>query len=381
MVYADLECTLEKLDTDPETSTYTSQRHKVHSVGYYVRCVYDESLSMYRFRRDKDCVAWFANELENLAHRVKGILSANVPMADFTRDEWVKFNSATHCHICEKPFAPNDTRVRDHCHLTGRYRGPAHSNCNLNYKDSHCIPIVFHNLSGYDAHFIIKEIASAFEGSIDVLPITKEKYISFTKHVKDTADRSDSRSDIKLRFIDSYKFLTTSLEKLASFLSKDKLKIVRSKFSALSVHDFELLTRKGVFPYEYVDCVNKLQDTRLSPRESFYSSLTGDTVSESDYSHAANVWHRFSIRTLGEYSDLYLKTDVLLLADIFENFRDSCIASYGLDPAYYYTLPGFTWDAMLKHTRVNFELLTDIDMVMFIERGIRGGLTSNTTQM
>ncbi|XP_025160303.1 uncharacterized protein LOC112589825 [Harpegnathos saltator] len=98
-------------------------------------------------------------------------------------------------------------------------------------------------------------------------------------------------------------------------------------------------------------------------------------VSESDYAHATNIWQRFAIQTLGEYSDLYLKIDVLLLANIFENFRNSCIKSYGLDPAYYYTLPGFTWDAMLKHTDVNFELLTDIDMVMFIERGIRGGLS------
>ncbi|EZA62152.1 hypothetical protein X777_03759 [Ooceraea biroi] len=108
-----------------------------------------------------------------------------------------------------------------------------------------------------------------------------------------------------------------------------------------------------MFPYEYVDCAEKLEDTRLPPRESFYSSLTGDTVSESDYAHAENIWQRFVIRTLGEYSDLYLKTDVLLLADVFENFRDSCINSYG----------------------INFELLTDIDMVMYIERGIRGGLS------
>ncbi|KYN28339.1 hypothetical protein ALC57_02244 [Trachymyrmex cornetzi] len=149
-----------------------------------------------------------------------------------------------------------------------------------------------------------------------------------------------------------------SLDKLASYLDKDELKIVRSEFSTLSDEKLELLTRKGVFPYEYVDCVEKLQDTRLPPRKSFYSSLTGDTVSESDYAHAVNVYQRFSIRTLGEYSDLYLKTDVLLLADIFENFRESCATSYGLDPAHYYTLPGFTWDAMLNHTRVRFELLT-----------------------
>ncbi|XP_018307240.1 DNA polymerase-like [Mycetomoellerius zeteki] len=141
------------------------------------------------------------------------------------------------------------------------------------------------------------------------------------------------------------------------------------------MEDFDLFTRKGVFPYEYVDCIEKLEETELPSRELFYSSLTGDTVSESDYAHAVNVWQRFSIQTLGEYSDLYLKTDVLLLADIFENFRDSFVASYGLDPTYYYTLPGFTWDAMLKHTRVNFELLTDVDMVLFIERGIRGGLS------
>ncbi|EFN79648.1 hypothetical protein EAI_05828, partial [Harpegnathos saltator] len=247
-----------------------------------------------------------------------------------------------------------------------RYRGPAHSNCNLNYKYSYCIPVAFHNSSGYDAHFIIKEKVIAFEGSINVLPITKEIYISFTKHVKDTS---------KLRIIDSYTFLSTNLDKLASFLSKDKLKIVQSEFKNLSAEDFDLLTRKGVYPYEYVDCIAKLQDQYLPPRESLYSSLTGDRVSESDYTYAVNVWERFSIQTLSEYSDLYLKTDVLLLTGIFENFcdkRNSCIKSYGLDPTYYYTLPGFTWDAMLKYTKINFKLLTNIDMVMFIERGVKG---------
>ncbi|XP_024893432.1 uncharacterized protein LOC112468467 [Temnothorax curvispinosus] len=376
VVYADLECVLQKTQPDTEHASYAYQHHhRVCSIAYYVQCSYDETLSTYRFRCDNDCVAWFVEKLNGLAHRVKNILSDIACMVDLTRDEWETFHSATKCHICEQQFAPDDNKVRDHCHLTGRYRGPAYSTCNLNYKNSHFIPVIFHNLSGYDAHFIIKEIAAAFEGKIDVLPITKKKYISFTKHVKNTAEKSDSRNDIQLRFINSYKFLSASLAKLASFLDNDKLKIIRSKFSTLSDNDFKLLTRKGVFPYEYVDSVEKLEDTFLPPRDSFYSSLTGETVSESDYAHAANVWQRFSVRTLGEYSDLYLKTDVLLLADVFENFRDSCVASYGLDPAYYYTLPGFTWDAMLKLTRINFELLTDVDMVMFVERGIRGGLS------
>jgi len=179
------------------------------------------------------------------------------------------------------------------------------------------------------------------------------------------------KNNIKLRFIDSYKFLTSSLDKLALYLSKDKLRIMQREFCNLSAKNFDLLTR--IFLYEYIDCVEKLKNTCLPSRESFYSSLTGDTVSEDNYAHAVNMWQRFSIRTFGEYSDLYLKTDVLLLTDIFENFCNSCVASYGLDSAYYYTLPGFTSDAMLKHTGLNFELLTDIDM--FVERGTRGGLS------
>ncbi|XP_071573140.1 uncharacterized protein [Temnothorax nylanderi] len=281
VVYADLECVLKKTQPETEHTSYAYQHHRVCSIAYYVQCSYDETLSAYRFRRDNDCVAWFAKELKGLAHRVKNILSDIVCMVELTRDERETFHSATQCHICEKPFALDDNRVRDHCHLTGRYRGPAHSTCNLNYKDSHFIPVIFHNLSGYDAHFIIKEIAAAFEGSIDVLPITKEKYISFTKHVKDTADRSDSRSDIKLRFIDSYKFLSASLAKLASFLDKDKLKIIRSKFSALSDDDFELLTQKGVFPYEYVDSVEKLEDTYAQANNKYM--LSYDPLKPSSY--------------------------------------------------------------------------------------------------
>ena len=91
------------------------------------------------------------------------------------------------------------------------------------------------------------------------------------------------------------------------------------------------------------------------------------------YRHAKQIWAEFNIKTLGEYSDLYLKTDVLLLSDVFENFRTNCIEAYGLDPAHYYTLPGLSWDAMLKYTGVKLELLTDIDKVLFIERGVRGG--------
>ncbi|KYN18249.1 hypothetical protein ALC57_09442 [Trachymyrmex cornetzi] len=378
VVYADLECILEKSETsDINISRFTYQHYKVFSVAYYIRCAYDETLSTYRSHRGEDCVSWFVKESYDLAHRVKmkHFSNENISVLKLTSDEGEKFYNVTHCHICEKPFEVNDLRVRDHCHLTGRFRGAAHSYCNLIYKKSCVIPIFFHNLTGYDAHFIIKDIANSFEGSVYLLPITKEKYISFTKYVKNTSKSRWGTDCVKLRFVDSFKFLNTSLEKLVSYLDKSKLKIMRSEFLNLNTEDFDLLTRKGVFPYEYIDNVDKLNETSLPPREAFYSSLTGESISDDDFQHATNVWQRFCIDTLGDYSDLYLKIDVLLLADVFENFRDTCIKSYGLDPAHYYTLPGYTWDAMLKYTDIRFELLTDIDMVMFVERGIRGGLS------
>ena len=246
-----------------------------------------------------------------------------------------------------------------------RYRGPAHNECNINYQDSRAIPIVFHNLTGYDSHFIIREIATSFAGRVQLIPQTKERYVSFTKHIVG--------SDINFRFIDSFRFMASSLEKLASYLTE--LKIVRREFSHLSDAAFELLTRKGVFPYEYVDSFAKLDEKELPSREDFYSSLNDSNVSDEDYEHAKTVWREFNVENLGEYSDLYLKTDVLLLADIFENFRDNCMKAYGLDPAHYYTTPGFTWDAMLKFTKIQMELLTDLGMHLFVERGVRGGVS------
>ena len=380
VVYADLECILERKDNtegggggdDFVKGAY--QRHKPFSVGYYV-CSACPELSKYESRRGEDCVSWFVNELYNLAHRAKNVFHTNVAMRPFTPDEWYSFWQTTHCHVCKKPFKEGEQRVRDYCHLSGRYRGAAHSRCNLKYRESYVIPVFFHNLSGYDAHFIIRDVANMFDGKVELLPLTKEKYISFTKTVQDTVIDPFGKNYVKLRFVDSYKFLSTSLEKLISYIDKAKLGITRTQFPSVSADLFDLLTRKGVFPYEYVDSADRLNETSLPPRASFYSSLTGEIVSESDYRHALDVWERFHIKTIGEYSDLYLKTDVLLLADIFENFRDTCIASYGLDPAHYYTLPGYTWDAMLKFTNIRFELLTDVDMLLFVERGVRGGLS------
>ncbi|XP_077272096.1 uncharacterized protein LOC143902795 [Temnothorax americanus] len=311
VVYADLECLLEPWERENaeggvRTKRYAYQRHIPFSLGYYLCCTYDDTVSTYRYRRGEDCVSWFVNELRVLARHAKIKISTNISMVELTEDEKREFQNV------------------------------------------YVIPVFFHNLSSYDAHFIIEKIANDFEGKVELLPLTKETYISFSKTVKETQTDGTWDRYVKLRFVDSYKFLAASIETLASYPSKDTLRITRSEYADLSTEDLDLLTRKGVFPYEYVDSLDKLRESELPPREVFYSSLTDETASESDYEHATRVWQRFRERDLGEYSDLYLKTEVLLLADIFENFRDTCMASYGLDPAYYYTLPGYTWDAMLR---------------------------------
>ena len=135
-----------------------------------------------------------------------------------------------------------------------------------------------------------------------------------------------------------------------------------------------LLMRKGVYPYEFMDSWERFAEPRLPPKEAFYSKLTDDGISDADYFHVQKVWETFGCVSLGDYSDLYCKTDVLLLADVFENFQKTCLRQYGLDPAHYYTSLGLSWDALLKKTGVELELLTDYDQHLFIEKGMRGGI-------
>ena len=138
---------------------------------------------------------------------------------------------------------------------------------------------------------------------------------------------------------------------------------------------FRLLLRKGVYPYEYMDGWNRFVETQLPSRDKFYSKLNMSHISENDHVHAQRVWKAFDLKDMGEYHDLYLKTDVLLLANVFESFCDTCMKHYGLDPAHFYTSPGLAWQACLKKTGIWLELLSDPDMLLMFEKGIRGGLT------
>ena len=264
------------------------------------------------------------------------------------------------CYFCEKPLLQKNFRdaVKDHCHMTGAYRGAAHNECNLKMRikpKTDQIPIVFHNLRGYDAHHLMQAMSN-LQKEVKCVANNMEKYITFSVG--------------GLRFIDSLNFLQGSLDSLVRATPKESLKIT----STIS-NGSDLLYKKEIYPYEYMDSWARFRETSLPDKEKFYSKLNDEHITEDEYAHAKTVWETFECKTLGDYHDLYVKTDVALLADVFENFRKLCLEQYGLDPARYFTSPGLSWDALLKKTGVELELFTDLEMHLFAERGIRGGIS------
>ena len=381
-VYADFESLIKPLDNcDPDPNkSYTKkyQKHEPISFSYYILCsidgVYKPVLRKYTQTKPEDANAMdvFIKWLEE---DVKDIANIEVKEMIFTEEDIKHFNNASDCWICGEELG-ND-RVRDHCHFTGRYRGPAHNKCNLKYRKPKNISVFFHNLSGYDSHLFIKKLGTPNKNeNIKCIPTNEEKYISFTKTIV-TGQYTNKKGEVKdktfdIVFKDSLKFMSSSLEALVNNLPKDAFKNLLKYFTPKQA---ELLKQKGFYPYEYMDSEEKFNDTKLPPREAFYSKLSGKGITEKDYNHVGNVWNTFNMKIFLEYHDLYNITDVLLLTDVFENFRDLCLKIYGLDPVYYFTAPQLAWDACLKMTSVKLELLSDEDMLLMIEEGIRGGIS------
>ena len=379
MMYVDFEAILAPIqgpNPDPSQAYTTKVNQRIPS-GW---CVYskfaygkvDDPLKLYR---GKDCVERFCDYIKQEAHRLYHMFTKK-PMDLLTNRQWKLHKRARKCHIYFKPFNPKDTKVRDHRHYTGCYRGLAHSLCNLSFRIPSYIPVVFHNLSGYDAHLFIKELGKHSK-DIGVIAKNKEDYVTFSVNVvvDKYVDKEGNEKDklIELRFIHSFKFMVSSLDSLTNNLVRGSRKLFG--FEDYSELQYNLLTRKGIYLYEYVSSWDKFTDTHLPPIEAFYNNLNMSNDSEVDYEHAERVWGEFKINDLGEYHDLYLCTDVILLANVFEAFRDTCLEHYSLNPAHFYASPGLAWKACLKCTGVRLELLTDPDMLLMFECGIRGRIT------
>ena len=254
----------------------------------------------------------------------------------------------------------------------GQFRGAAHNRCNLMLRKTYKIPVFFHNFRGYDSHHIVWGLRNHPEVKIELIGQGMEKYLtlSWGEH---------------LVFKDSLQFMPSALATLSSNLlksGKEKFKQVLGciQQGGIPHPEVDLLLRKGVFPYDYLDGWEKLGDPNLPPREAFHSRLRQEECSEADYALAQEVWNTFDCLCLQDYLDLYLKTDVLQLADIFEEFRNVCMENYGLDPAHYVSAPQLSWDAMLKLTECHLDLINDPEMYRTIDPGIRGGVSMITTR-
>ena len=279
------------------------------------------------------------------------------------------------------------------------------------------MPIVFHNGSTYDYHFIIKELVKELEGDFECLGENTEKYITFSAPIKKKIENKNIEITYKTKFIFSYRFMSSSLLKPVDNLSEglhnnkcldcesclDYIKTKNEKlilkcfnckqnyekdfntelikrfantyeFCNKNLNKFVLLLRKGVYPYENMDNWERFNETSLPNKKSFYSNLNMENIDDIDYRHGNNVFKRFKLKNLGEYHDLYVQSDTLLLAEVFENFRNTCLKVYELDPAHFLSLPGSAWQACLKKTNIKLELLTDYDILLMVEEGIRGGI-------
>jgi len=312
-----------------------------------------------------DCLTQMITELYGLADQCIEEMRENKRMI-MTEEDNRNFKKATTCCLCNEPFNIKDkalSKVRDHDHLTGKYRGAGHCKCNINYFCNRYLPIVFHNLRGYDGHQIIQEAFNLFPNSdISVIPNSYDKFMSFKFG--------------PLKFIDSFQFMASSLESLVENLynSGDDKYIDFPCMKQYFKEDMDILCRKGFYPYEFIDSDDKLNYHGLPPKESFYSKLSQSHISETDYEHAQNVYNKLKCKSFKDYHLTYLQCDVLLLSDVFENFRKTCQNYYGLDPANYISAPGLAWDAMLLKTNIKLELIHDALILDIMERMKRGGL-------
>jgi len=322
---------------------------------------------------------------------ISKIVSRQVTMRPMTSDEHKLHEATTECANCGGPFSDRNLKVHHHDHVSGEYLFPACQKCNLqlkprkaakkrkycsdgkeNYEENFFLPILFHNQKNYDAHVVLKHFEKKYveyhgeDGSVsfddvEVTPQNSEKYLQFQIG--------------KLHFLDSFQFFSTSLEELVSLL----LKTGKDNFVHTTAHlgtDDDIIFAKGVYPYSYVDSREKFGKSQLPSIRKFHDKLENEPLSAEDYLRAQDTWCCFGCETLKDYHDHCLFTDVLLLADVFENCRKTVLKTHCLDLLHFITLPSLAWAMVIKHTDAELDLITDPDAYLMLEANLRGDMST-----
>ena len=362
-IYADFEADNEKDNTCIGNKTTNIYKQNPVLNGYRIVSELEDVLKSdyYQSPLGYDNVDWFVDEVIRLENKMAFYFKNTNKDIIMTPEDEQDYKNNNICRFCEKIIECD--KVRDHCHLTSSYRGPAHNTCNINVtqKQSNFIPFIFHNFSNYDCHMFFKKLVDKKNDKVkfDIIPKTNEEYISVTYGC--------------IRFIDSYRFLSSGFDSLVKNLDEDDFRIMKKEFP----DKWQYLNKKLAYPYEYfnsIDDYKKLVDNLEN--KDFFSKLKNKCPDDKEIDRTREIIKIFNIKNGKELTELYLKSDVILLADVFEKFIKISVEEYGINRLYCVSLPSYTWHCGLKYTGINLQTLQDKDMILLLENNIRGGISS-----
>ena len=309
-----------------------------------------------------DNVDWFVKEGIKLENKMAFFFTNTKKDIIMKHEDEEDYKNNNICRFCEKNMEFD--KVRDHCHLTGKYRGPAHNTCNINVKqkDSNFVPFAFHNFSNYDCHMLFKRLVDLKKDKVKYkITKTNEEYIAVKYGC--------------IRFIDSYRFLSESLDKLVKNLDEDDFKILKKEFP----DKWQYLNKNIAYPNEYFNSIDDYKKPVANlEKEDFFSKLKNDYPDDEEIERNKEIIKLFNIKDGEELTKLYCKSVVILLADVFEKFVKVSFKEYGINPLYCVSLPGYTYQYALKYTDIKLQTLQDKVLILLIENNIRGGISSVT---
>ena len=430
-IYADFEADNEKDNSVMGNKTTNIYKQNPVQNGYHIvsELEYVLKSDYYKSPLGYDNVDWFVDGVIKLENKMAFYFKNTNKDIIMTQEYEEDYKNDNVCRLCEKNIDCN--KVGDHCHLTGKYRGPAHSKCNINVTQdqSNFIPFIFHNFSNYDCHMFFKKLVDKKNDKVifDIIPKTNEEYISVTygcirfidsyrfqsssldSLVKALVDNSNKRlKDFKDEIFDDDEILdiVSKIEKnyteeildleeddrtiknlkkyypeeienleeaLLNYMGENDRKILKTEFP----DKWKYLTKKLAYPYEYFNSIDDYQKpVNNLKKEHFFSKLKNKCPDDEEIQRTMDIIERFKIKNGEELTEIYLESDVLLLACVFEKFLDISIDQYDINPLYCVSLPGYTWQCGLKYTGINLQTLQDKDMILLLENNIRGGILS-----